>query len=334
MTSNTDGHNVDAHVETDNIPEAQTNTHESTNNKDQKFPLPPREASIHVTSFPEDQPDISQQPVPSVIEKCSIYDIRTSLRRKVILGVVSAAAFLLPFCDTIYLPALSTIQKDLNTTTTLVTLSVSIYLIMNGVLSLLWGPITDRFGRKTPLIVALFLVTIASVACIFSPNIIFLIAFRTLQGASASATIVVGQAVISDIYPAKTRASATGIFFVPFLIGPVIGALIGGALSEAFGWRSTFVLLAVSSFVILIIVFFLLSETHQIFCKALFEKANPNKSIIDVALEEKPFIEQAWKPLTYLLDLTMLPYLIMTTTTFMALFVALTLFPIHLMQSP
>ena len=289
------------------------------------------------TSFRNDSRHSSsdwQTPVTTIMKEVSIYDVRTTLKRTLILGIVSCVAFLLPFCDTIYLPSLNTIQADLNTTETLVVLSVSIYLIMNGISSIVWGPISDRFGRWITLIVALVIFVIVSIVCIFAPSIAVLIVFRVFQGGTVSATLIVGQATVADIYPAERRGWATGIYFIPILIGPIIGPLIGGALSEAFGWRSTFILLTILSFVILVLAFFLLPETHQYFVKEKFEKANINQRITDALPMTKPHFEKPWRSLIFLTDLTILPYIIVSTTTFAALFISLTLFPDYLGENP
>jgi multidrug resistance protein len=271
---------------------------------------------------------------PIVVEEMSIYNVRTNLKRHLILAAASFVGFLLTFSDTVYLPALNAIQNDLNTSQTLVVVSVSIYLFMNGIFSLVWGPISDRFGRKITIIVTLTVFVTVSIVCIFAPNIAVFIVFRALQGAAVSATLVVGQGIVADIYPAKSRGSATGIFFMPVLIGPVIGPLIGGGLSGAFGWRSTFICLTILSFVILVMMFFLVPETHQYFVKERFHKANPNKRITDAEPNNKPSLEAPWKPLTFLADLTIVFYIIVATTTFTGLFISVALFSIHLHDTP
>lgn len=268
------------------------------------------------------------------VDELSIYDIRSNARRKVILFVVSSMAVLLPFCDTIYLPALVTIEKDLQTNATLVAISVSIYLFMNGLFGLAWGPLSDRYGRKRTLLVALAFFIGMSIVCIFAPNIIVLIVFRALQGAAVSATLVIGQGIIADIYPPERRGWYTGIFFVPFLLGPVIGPLVGGALSTKFGWRSTFVLLTIFSFVLLLSILILLPETQQYFAMRRFERQYPEKRIQYDQRREKPHFQKPWLPLKFLGDMAIAPYIAVATTTFTSLFVCATLFGIYLGEEP
>ena len=287
-----------------------------------------------VTSDPSSSSAILQLSLPYPIENISIYNVRTNLKRNLILVAASFVAFLLPFCDTVYLPALNTIGNDLNTSETLVAVSVSIYLFMNGICSLVWGSVSDRFGRKITTITTLIIFVAVSIVCIFAPNIIVLIVFRALQGATISATLVIGQGIVADIYPVISRSSATGIFFIPVLIGPVVGPLIGGSLSNAFSWRSTFIFLTILSTIALIVVFLLVPETHQYFVKERYNKAHPKKLITDAEPNEMPTFKAPWKPLIFLADLTIFPYIIVATTTFTGLFISLTLFPKHLHDAP
>ena len=84
-------------------------------------------------------------------------------------------------------------------------LSVSIYLFTSGILSLIWGPLSDRFGRKITIVAALIIFLGASIACALASDIIILVVFRAVQGAAISAAMVFGRAVVADIYPAESR---------------------------------------------------------------------------------------------------------------------------------
>ena len=270
----------------------------------------------------------------TTVEEISIYDIRTKLRRNLILATTALIAFLLPLCDTVYEPALNDIVMSFNTSTTLVAISVSIYLLMSGVFSLIWGAVSDRFGRKITLIVALIIFIVATIVCIFAPTIGVLIVFRSLEGATISVALVVGQSLVADIFPEEKRGMATGAFFLPFNIGPIVGPVIGGPLSYAFGWRSTFIFLTICSFIAIVVTIFLIPETHQYFAKEHFHKTNPNKRIIDAQPTEKPSFEKPWKSLVHLIDLTILPYIAIATTAYCSMVATSTLFSIFLSEPP
>ena len=270
----------------------------------------------------------------TTVQEISIYDIRTKLQRNLILAIIAMIAFLLPFCDTVYVAALYDIVLSLNTSTTLVATSISIYLSMSGIFSLVWGAISDRFGRKITLIVALIIFIVATIICIFAPTIAVLIVFRTLEGATISVALVVGQSLVADIFPEEKRGMATGAFFLPFNIGPIVGPVIGGPLSYAFGWRSTFIFLTICSFIAIVVTIFLIPETHQYFAMEHFHKTNPNKRIIDAQPTEKPSFEKPWKSLVHLIDLTILPYMAIATTAYCIVVASSALFSIFLAASP
>ena len=270
----------------------------------------------------------------TVKEYVSIYKIHGPLKRSLILATASIMAFLLTFSDTVYLPSLNAAKTTFHTSDILVTLSVSIYLFTSGILSLLWGPLSDRLGRKITIVVALIIFLAASIACALASNIIILIVFRAVQGAAISAAMVVGRAVVADIYPVESRGWGTGIFYLTVLIGPIIGPLVGGATAGAFGWQSTFIMLSILSLLILVVVFVCVPETHQYFVRVQFEKSNPNKYIIDATPEEKPVFQKPWKPITLLFDMAIAPYILLANLTFSGLFISLTVFSNHLHDPP
>ncbi|CAF1004946.1 unnamed protein product [Rotaria magnacalcarata] len=245
------------------------------------------------------------------VEEISIYDVRTPWKRNVLLAALAMIAFLLPFCDTIYLPVLNDVVRDLKTSNTLVALSVSIYLFMT-----------------------LTIFVVASIVCIFAYNIAVLIVFRAIEGGAVSATLVVGQSLVADIYPEEKRGLAVAFFYVPFNIGPVIGPLIGGPLSQAFGWHSTFIFLSIFSFCVLLIMLIVVPETHQYFVKEHFHKANPTKHIVDAQPNELMPFRKPWQPLTYLTDSTIIPHIAVMTTTLATLYSSLTLFSTYLSAVP
>jgi MFS family permease len=102
------------------------------------------------------------------------------------------------FTDTIYLPALSAIREDLNTTDSMTTASVGIYMLFIGLGSLVWGPAADRFGRRATYLASAALFLATTIACIFSPNIVFLLVFRALQGLAVAAYLSTGVAPRED----------------------------------------------------------------------------------------------------------------------------------------
>lgn len=159
----------------------------------------------------------------------------------VVLALLSAAA---PFAVDMYLPAFTDLADDLGTGATSVQLTLTTFLIGLAVGQLFIGPLSDRYGRRKPLILATAITVVVTVVCALAPNIWLLIAMRFVQGVSASAGLVIGRAVGAD----RTEGAATAKLFTLFSaiggIAPVLAPLLGGAL-VSFGWQAEFWALSV-----------------------------------------------------------------------------------------
>lgn len=154
----------------------------------------------------------------------------------VVLALVSAAA---PFAVDMYLPAFTDLATDLNTTAASVQLTLTAFLVGLAAGQLLIGPLSDRFGRRKPLVLATAITVAVTVGCALAPTIWLLVAMRFVQGLTASAGLVIGRAVGAD----RTEGAATARIFTLFSaiggIAPVVAPLLGGVLVSA-GWRAEF----------------------------------------------------------------------------------------------
>lgn len=133
-----------------------------------------------------------------------------------------------------------------------VQLTLSGYLVAYGALQLLYGPLSDRHGRKRILMIGLTVAGIGSLLAALAPDLPSLIAARTLQGAGSAAGMVVGRAMVQDLFrgPERTRVMA----WVGMTLGfcPPLATVIGGRLHVALGWQSNFLLVAVLAAVLLV----------------------------------------------------------------------------------
>jgi MFS transporter, DHA1 family, multidrug resistance protein len=117
----------------------------------------------------------------------SVYDLYTKRRRAGILLMAAICSCLIPLSDTIYLPALTVIAKDLNASVAAVSGSVSIFMFAAAAGSIFWGPISDRFGRRLTYLCSLTATAASSFGCLWAPSIGWLLALRALQGATGGA---------------------------------------------------------------------------------------------------------------------------------------------------
>jgi MFS transporter, DHA1 family, multidrug resistance protein len=117
-------------------------------------------------------------------------------------------------------------------------------------------------GRKPPLYVGLSLFFVASIGCVFSPTIGWLIAFRFLQGVGASAIMVVPRAIIRDLHTGLDATRLMSLVMLVFSVSPILAPLIGSALIVPFGWRAVFVAISIAAALGLLLVAFVLPETR------------------------------------------------------------------------
>lgn len=188
------------------------------------------------------------------------HDPQVSLRRRVLL-LVSMPAFLVPITTTIYLPSLKVIEQELDTSAAMVGLTISSYVALFAFMPLIYGPYSDRYGRRPILQVSLAIYVITSLLCAQVWSIEILIAFRALQALGVAAAMVVGAGAIADVYPREGRGQAMGVFGVAPLIGPIIGPPMGGLIEAIVGWRGIFYVLAGAGAIILVAVTLGLPET-------------------------------------------------------------------------
>lgn len=159
-----------------------------------------------------------------------------------------------------YLPGFPAIANDLNTSIDQVQLSLTAYLIGIALGQLVYGPLLDRFGRKSPLYVGLALYILASIGCAFTESINALIFMRFLQALGGCAGIVSAQALVRDLFPANKTAQAFSLIMLVISVSPMIAPTVGGYVTAHFGWHYVFVTLAAITLLILIAAYFFLPK--------------------------------------------------------------------------
>jgi DHA1 family bicyclomycin/chloramphenicol resistance-like MFS transporter len=167
-----------------------------------------------------------------------------------------------PVSLNILVPATPGLAVIFDTKVETVQLTLSLYLMGLAVSQLVLGPLSDRFGRKPVLLTGLFITAAASIAAIYSTSIVTLILWRSLQALGASSGLVIGRAIIRDLYSRDRAASMIGLVTTVMVLAPMAAPLIGGILDTAFGWEYTFVLTATLAVVVLIWAYFALPETR------------------------------------------------------------------------
>ena len=161
-----------------------------------------------------------------------------------------------------YLPSLANIATDLNTSYAMASLSISGYLAITAALQLIIGPLADRYGRRPVLLVATVLFLAASVVAATATDISVFLGARVVQGAIiAGATLA--SAIITDTSGREKAASLMSYVAMAMSVAPMLGPLLGGALDQAFGWRSGFWLYVILGTAMLWLVWTDIGETNR-----------------------------------------------------------------------
>ncbi|KAH8685708.1 major facilitator superfamily domain-containing protein [Tricladium varicosporioides] len=175
--------------------------------------------------------------------------------------LVALAAAAAPIGSAIFLPALPQLSSDLHTTPTVTNLSVAMYMLSMSIFPLWWSSFSERLGRRTIYLVSFAFFTIWNIVAAVSTSIGMLIVMRILGGGAAASVQAVGAGTIADIWEVRERGRAMGMFYLGPLMGPLLAPIFGGALSQAWGWRSTQWFQAIYGGVLFITLTLFLPET-------------------------------------------------------------------------
>ncbi|KAH6895598.1 major facilitator superfamily domain-containing protein [Thelonectria olida] len=200
-------------------------------------------ADQSVLADPENMPRVSSGPAYSVFSKST---------RRWIMALVVAASFVSPMTANIYFPALNPISESLGVSTSLINLTLTSYMIFQGLSPTVFGDFGDMAGRRPAYISAMLIYVCANVGLALQRNYVALLVLRCLQSVGSSGTLVLGFAVVADISSTAERGKYMGFVGAGINIGPALGPVLGGVLSQYLGWPAIFWFCAIFSFLWLI----------------------------------------------------------------------------------
>lgn len=194
-----------------------------------------------------------------------------SRRRAVPLWLLGLFTFSGPVGMHIFVPALPAAAKDLHATPAALELTISLYILGLAVGQLIYGPASDRFGRRPALLVGLSIFTIASIAGLFAPDTHTLVIARFFQALGGCSGLVLARAIIRDTSQAHEAARRLALTNLIVTAGPAVAPLIGSGLSAFWGWRTILAGLAALGVANFILAWRILPETRP---EALFVSAS------------------------------------------------------------
>ncbi|MBT1538645.1 multidrug effflux MFS transporter [Ralstonia solanacearum] len=175
-----------------------------------------------------------------------------------LLGALTAIG---PLSVDMYLPSLPTIARDLKTSSAAAGITLTAFLISLAIGQLIYGPASDRFGRKPPLYIGLALYVAASIGCAFAADAGTLALLRAVQGFGGCAGMVISRAAVRDRMDPAGAAQAYSTLMLVMGVAPILAPMIGGAVLQVTAWRMIFAVLATFGVLSLAAVHFQMRES-------------------------------------------------------------------------
>ncbi len=183
---------------------------------------------------------------------------RLYVKLTVVLGILTAYA---PLSTDMYLPSLPTIAGEFGVTTAMVQQTLSVFFIGLAAGQVVYGPLSDRLGRRGPLFVGSTLYTLACIGCALAPSLNSLIWLRLAQALGGCAGMVVSRSVVRDLFDRRESARMYSFLMLVTGVAPIAAPLLGGQLLRFFDWRAIFYVLTGYGVVTMLLVVFALPES-------------------------------------------------------------------------
>ncbi|KAL2073082.1 hypothetical protein VTL71DRAFT_10406 [Oculimacula yallundae] len=189
------------------------------------------------------------------------YSIFTKPQKALIITLVSVAATFSGFASNIYFPAIPLLSQSLFVTPELINLTVTSYMIFQGLSPSIWGAVADVHGRRITYIVTFIIFIGACIGLAETQHYYQLVILRCLQSAGSASTIAIGAGVVGDITTREERGGYMGIYQAGLLAPVAIAPVLGGIFAETLGWRAIFWFLTIYGGVFLVVLTVVLPET-------------------------------------------------------------------------
>ena len=179
------------------------------------------------------------------------------------IAVICAFAAIGPLATNIFLPSLPAIAADLRVSSALVTSTISVFLAIFAVGQLIVGPLSDRFGRRIPILVGLCIFVVGTIWCALARDLSNLLVARSIQASGACTAMVLSRAIARDLFDGQALAKVMALITVATAAAPGFSPLVGSTLDHFFGWRSEFAFVTIFATCALLAFATLIGETKS-----------------------------------------------------------------------
>ena len=202
-----------------------------------------------------------------------------SLSDRALILLLAAITASGPIALNIYLPALPLVQADFGVSLAQAQSTLSIALIGFAAGILIYGPLSDRFGRRRVVLAGLGIYLAGTLLCLIAPTIEWLTAGRAVQSLGAAAGLVVSRAIVGDLFPRERMAKTLAYLTMVMVVGPMVSPILGGWISVQWSWRGTFVFLLLLVGAVAILAWLRLPETRPADARSSSARAIASASV-------------------------------------------------------
>ena len=182
---------------------------------------------------------------------------------RIIIAVVLLLVTVEQLAIDLYLPSFPSMARDLNTDATIIQLSLSVFLVAVAIFPLLFGPMSEVFGRRRILELGLGLFVFGALLGMFAPDVTTLLIGRFVQGTGSGAMIATNMAMVRDTFSGRQLLQATTLMSIAWSFVPIAAPAFGGWIEESYGWRGNFAVMALYGLLPLILCLTRLPETKR-----------------------------------------------------------------------
>lgn len=166
------------------------------------------------------------------------------------------------FAATMYLPSLPALGEELDVPADALPLTLAVYFVTFACGQLIYGPLSDRYGRRPLLLGGLVIMVGGSAACALADSLTALLWARGVQGLGAASAMATGRAIINDVYERPAAARATSVVSAALAVAPIVSPVLGGLIEHYLGWRASFWISGGITLIVMTVLVKHLPETH------------------------------------------------------------------------